>query len=85
MRAYYYDGLPGEPSLPHESRPVDTTTLASLGVLHFPIPVDSEGVWQAKVDRIATERGYKNRDVVESSKETLGDKYEEAMDKVWKE
>lgn len=85
MRAYYYDNLPGERTLPHEGEAVEPALLAAMGVLSYRIPIDSEGQWEAHVQRIATRREYKHSDVVETSRELLGDKYEEAMDKVWKE
>ena len=85
MRAYYYDGLPGSSTLPHEGSPVDEATLASMGVLYFHIPIDSEGNWEEEVQRIATERGYRNKDVIESGRHLMDDGYEAAMTRVWKE
>lgn len=85
MRAYYYDSQPGNSTMPHESTPVDQAALDAMGVLYFHIPIDSEGKWEAEVQRIATERGYKNRDVVESGRELMGGGYEAAMTRVWKE
>lgn len=40
------------------------------------IPVDSDGKWEQAVDGVATKRGYKNRDVINVTKEGLGDSYE---------
>lgn len=85
MRAYYYDDLPGSPTLPHEAGLVDQATLESMGVLYFHIPIDAEGQWEVEVQRIATERGYKNRDIVESGRVLMGDGYEAAMTRVWRE
>lgn len=85
MRAYYYDNLPGSPILPHESSTVDQATLESMGVLYYHIPIDPEGKWEMEVERIATERGYKNKDIVESGRELMGNGYEAAMTRVWKE
>jgi 1,2-dihydroxy-3-keto-5-methylthiopentene dioxygenase len=73
MRAYYYDNLPGDQRLPHDyifSRPVLDKTLEALGVKYWSVPVDN---YQAKLDAIAKERGYKYRDVMNVSKEGLGD------------
>lgn len=85
MRAYYYDNLPGSPTASHEAQTVDAATLESMGVLYFHIPIDAEAKWEAEVQRIAIERGYKNQDVVESGRELMGAGYEEAMARVWKE
>lgn len=79
MRAYYFDNVPSDGRLPHDSlRPVNDETLASLGVLHWPIPRDDAG-WEQKIDAVAKERKYKNRDTVSFSKEELGDQYEQRM------
>lgn len=85
MRAYYYDNLAGDPSLPHEGTPAAITTLTSLGILQYSIPIDADGAWQTRVARIAGERGYKHQDFKESSREKMGDNYEEARAIVWKE
>lgn len=86
MRAYYYDNLDGHPTLPHDSgHSVAASVLASMGVLHWLIPVDNQGEWEQEIDAVAREREYKNRDVIESSRKTLGDQYDDAMAKVWKE
>lgn len=77
--------MPGSPTLPHESDAVDEATLAAMGVLYFHIPIDNEGNWAEKVQHIATERGYKNKDVMESGRDLMGDGYEAAMTRVWKE
>lgn len=73
MRAYYYDNLPGDQRLPHDydpSRPVPLETLTSLNVKFWTIPVPGH---EEKVDAIAKERGYKNRDTINVSKEGMGD------------
>lgn len=85
MRSYYYDSSPGDSTLPHEGDPVDPAVLAALGVLFSHIPIDSEGKWEAQVQRIATSRGYRYSDVVETSRKLLGETYDETMDKVWRE
>jgi 1,2-dihydroxy-3-keto-5-methylthiopentene dioxygenase len=72
MRAYFYDDLPGDQRLPHDtnSPPLTTAELASLGVLYFRIPS------LAGVDALASERGYQNRDEIRVSPETMGEVYE---------
>jgi len=81
MRAYYFDNLPGDQRLPHESeRSVDNTDLHKLGVLHWTIPLD-QGTpgWESEIDRIAAQQGpqgYKNRDTIDVTKEGLGNQYE---------
>lgn len=73
MRAYYFDNLPGDQRLPHDyvpSRPVSTTKLESLGVKYWNIPVEGH---EAKLNAVANERGYKNRDQINVSKEGMGE------------
>ena len=72
MRAYYFDNLPGDQRLPHDyipSQPVSSDTLTKLGINFWAIPVDG---YEPKLDAIAHERGYKNRDTINVSKEGLG-------------
>lgn len=67
MKAYWYDNLPGDQRLPHDSgRTVDPTYLTNLGILHYELPNDLE-----TVNKIAAERAYKNRDEIEISPSTL--------------
>ncbi|KAL1590749.1 Acireductone dioxygenase [Cladosporium halotolerans] len=74
MKAYWFDNLPGDQRLPHDSgRPVDPEYLAALGVTHYYLPDDLESV-----DKIAAERSYKNRDQIEISP-TLLPGYEEKV------
>jgi len=73
MRAYYYDNIPGDQRLPHDyipSRPVSLERLDGIKVQHWTIPVDGH---EPKIDAIAKERGYKNRDMINVSKEGMGD------------
>ena len=82
MRAYYFDNLPGDQRLQHDSgRSVDPSHLGRLGVLHWTIPLaqDSPGGWESKIDAIAKENGYKNRDTVNITREGLGDQYESKL------
>jgi len=74
MRAYYFDNVPGDQRLPHDSgKPVSVSTLSSVGVLHWSVPVEN---WESEIGEIAKERDYKNRDIIVVSKEGLGDAYE---------
>ncbi|CAG9944539.1 unnamed protein product [Clonostachys rosea f. rosea IK726] len=71
MKAYLYDNLPGDQRLAHDSgRSVDVETLKKLGVLYFHLDTIE------KVNDLATERGYKNRDEIKVSPETMGEAYE---------
>jgi 1,2-dihydroxy-3-keto-5-methylthiopentene dioxygenase len=71
MRAYYFDNLPGDQRLPHDSsRPVDAQTLKNIKVEFWNIPVEGH---EERLNVIAREREYKNRDVITVSKEGLGD------------
>ncbi|KAF8626306.1 hypothetical protein AX15_004976 [Amanita polypyramis BW_CC] len=79
MRAYYYDDLPGDQRLPHDyvpTRPVSADALKTLGVSYWSILVEG---YEREIDLIAKEREYKNRDIVNISKEGLGDAYEEKI------
>ena len=73
MRAYYFDNIPGDQRLPHDyvpSRPVSEATLDKINVKHWTIPVEG---YESKVNALAQERGYKNRDTINCSKEGLGE------------
>ncbi|KAK7213525.1 hypothetical protein V2G26_020703 [Clonostachys chloroleuca] len=71
MKAYLYDNLPGDQRLAHDSgRSVDVETLKKLGVLYFHLDTIE------KVNDLAAERGYKNRDEIKVSPETMGEAYE---------
>lgn len=62
--------------LPHEykpSRPVDSAVLKDIGVLYWHIPVQEH---ESEINRIASERSYKNRDTINVTREGLGDAYE---------
>ncbi|KAJ7766190.1 Acireductone dioxygenase ARD family [Mycena metata] len=76
MRAYYFDNVPGDQRLPHDyvpSRPVAPHVLKALNVLSWTIPVEG---YEDSVNAIAKERGYKNRDTIDVSKEGMGEIYE---------
>jgi len=74
MHAYWYDNLPGDQRLPHDSgKTVSVDALSKLGVLYYNISELSA------VDELARERSYKNRDVITVSPEKMGDVYEEKV------
>ena len=81
MRAYYFDELPGDQRLPHDSgMPASNAALASIGVLlwHVPIPTSTASNY-AEVDAIAHERDYKTIETMAVTKEALGDVYEQSL------
>lgn len=59
--------------------------MKASGVLYFQIPVDSNGKWRKDVDALAQKREYKNRDVKESSRASLGDSFDAGMKMVYAE
>lgn len=68
--------MPGDQRLPHSYIPeqsVSVDTLRSLGVHYWHVPVEG---WEPKIDAIASERSYKNRDTIIVTKDGLGDLYE---------
>ncbi|KAH0833834.1 1,2-dihydroxy-3-keto-5-methylthiopentene dioxygenase [Lanmaoa asiatica] len=87
MRAYYFDNITGDQRLRHDSgTPVDDAVLASIGVLHWhiPIPVPATDDYPG-IDAVARQRGYKNRDVITITKEGLGDLYEAKIKSFYEE
>ncbi|KAF7353563.1 1,2-dihydroxy-3-keto-5-methylthiopentene dioxygenase [Mycena sanguinolenta] len=68
MHVYYYDNLPTDQRLLHITDPFDG---------------HENGVDEAddtfEVNRVAKERGYKNRDVINVSREGMGSVYEEKI------
>jgi 1,2-dihydroxy-3-keto-5-methylthiopentene dioxygenase len=86
MRAYYFDNIPGDQRLQHDSgRSADSSHLRKLGVLHWTIPLDSPGGWESEINKIAERRGYKNRDIINVTKEGLGDLYESKLKSFFEE
>jgi 1,2-dihydroxy-3-keto-5-methylthiopentene dioxygenase len=82
MRAYYFDNLPGDQRLLHDSgKPVSDEVLKSIGVLHWYIPTTQ----QSQIEDVAKERGYKNRDIITVTKESLGDLYETKLKTFYEE
>ncbi|KAH8748203.1 Acireductone dioxygenase ARD family [Hyaloscypha finlandica] len=74
MRAYWFDNAEGDQRLPHDSgRAVSADYLSQLGVLYYNIPSESD------VDKLASERSYKNRDMITVSPEKMGAIYEEKV------
>lgn len=76
MRVYIHDQLPGDQRDPHDSgNSVDETELDRLGVLYYHFD-DIESV-----DKLAKDRGYVNRDIINITPEGLGGKeiYEEKL------
>ncbi|KAJ2917722.1 hypothetical protein MD484_g2722, partial [Candolleomyces efflorescens] len=85
MRAYYFDNLPGDQRLPHDyipSRPVSGEKLRQININFWQIPVEG---YLPHVDAVAKERGYKNRDLINVTKEGLGDIYEEKIKSFFEE
>jgi 1,2-dihydroxy-3-keto-5-methylthiopentene dioxygenase len=86
MRAYYFDNLPGDQRLQHDSgRSTDSDHLRELGVLYWTIPLDTPGGWELAIDTLCKERGYRNRDTVNITKEGLGDAYESKLKSFYEE
>ncbi|KAK5109447.1 1,2-dihydroxy-3-keto-5-methylthiopentene dioxygenase [Meristemomyces frigidus] len=76
MRAYYFDNLPGDQRLPHDSgRSLSPSALSTLGITHHHFPPSSD---LASVNALAAKRNYKNRDEIEISPSTLPN-YEEKV------
>jgi 1,2-dihydroxy-3-keto-5-methylthiopentene dioxygenase len=86
MRAYYFDNLPGDQRLQHDSgRSTDPDHLRKLGVLHWTIPLDTTGGWESAINEISDQQGYKNRDTINVTKEGLGDLYESKLKSFFEE
>jgi len=85
MRAYYFDNLPTDQRLPHSHDPpkeVPLSLLPKLGVLHWRIPVEDH---EGGLNDVARERSYKNRDVINVTKEGLGESYESKIKSFFEE
>jgi 1,2-dihydroxy-3-keto-5-methylthiopentene dioxygenase len=86
MRAYYYDNLPGDQRLDHDSgRPVDLDHIRKLGILLWHVPLDNSVVWEAEVDKICEEQGCKRHDLMDITKEGLGDQFDTMLEKYFGE
>ncbi|CAG8481837.1 3814_t:CDS:2 [Scutellospora calospora] len=84
MRAYYYDNENSDPREPHEQSPLSPVTpeeLANIGVLYMQFQED----YQDQIDKLCEERGYKNRDEINCSKEGLGDAFDSKLEIFFKE
>jgi 1,2-dihydroxy-3-keto-5-methylthiopentene dioxygenase len=85
MRAYYFDDLPGDPRLPHDSgKPVEDSVLESIGVFLWNVPIHADGTYPDVLAR-AAERGSNNHDVVTVTKESLGDQYDGMLKSFYEE
>jgi len=76
--------------LPHETeRPVDNANLRKLGILHWAISLDRDappgGGWESDIDRIVEQEGYRNRDMMNVTKEGFGDQFETKLKMFFKE
>jgi 1,2-dihydroxy-3-keto-5-methylthiopentene dioxygenase len=86
MRAYYYDNTSADQRLAHDSgEPVELDRLRKLGLTLLTVPLDTKGGWEPVIDKMATEQGWDNRDVMNVTKEGLGDRFEEMLDKFFTE
>ena len=80
MRAYYYDNVSADQRLPHDSGlPVELDYLRKLGLTLSTVRLDTEGGWGPVIDEIANEHGWDNRDVMDVTKEGLGNHFEEML------
>ncbi|XP_044724815.1 ARD/ARD' family domain-containing protein [Hirsutella rhossiliensis] len=74
MKAYIFDNSPGDQRLPHDSgRAVSINELNKLGVLFLYLPEMDD------VDKLAAERGYKNRDEITISPAAMGAVYKDKV------
>ncbi|EDN90901.1 hypothetical protein SS1G_00301 [Sclerotinia sclerotiorum 1980 UF-70] len=74
MRAYWFDNKEGDQRELHDSgRDVDPEYLEKLGVLYYHFADEKD------VDKLASDRSYKNRDVITVSPQKMGDVYEEKV------
>lgn len=72
--------MQGDQRLPHDSgRSIEIASLAQLGVLCYHVPD------LADVNKLAADRGYKNRDEITVSPVQLGELYEEKVKSFFKE
>ena len=86
MRAYYYDGIAVDQRLSHDSGfPVELDRLRKLGLTLWTVPLDTEGGWEPVINKMANEQGWDNRDIMDITKEGLGDRFEEMLDKYFTE
>jgi hypothetical protein len=86
MRAYYFDNIPGDQRLHHDSgRSLDLEYLDRLGLKLRTIPLDTPGGWEAEIDKIAEKSGAPIRDIMDVTKEGLGDQFEYMLEKFFEE
>jgi 1,2-dihydroxy-3-keto-5-methylthiopentene dioxygenase len=83
MLAHYYDNVPADRRLAHDSgQPVELDHLRKLGLTLLTAPLDTEGEWEPVIDKMANEHGWDTMDV---TKEGLGDHFEEMLGKFFTE
>ncbi len=86
MRAYYCDNFTTDQRLAHDSGlSVELDHLRKVGLTLWTVPLDTEGGWEPVIDKIANEHGWDNRDVMDVTKEGLGDHFEQMLDKFFTE
>ena len=86
MRAYYFDNIPGDQRLHHDSgKPLDLEYLERLGLKLNTIPLDISGGWETEIDKIAEQSGAPIRDIMDVTKEGLGDQFEYMLRKFFEE
>ncbi|KAF8265880.1 Acireductone dioxygenase [Lactarius quietus] len=86
MRAYYYDNITADQRLSHDSgQPVELDRLRKLGLTLWTVPLDTDGGWEPVIDKMANEQGWDNREIMDVTKEGLGDRFEEMLDKYFTE
>lgn len=74
LGAFTHSSFQGDQRLAHDSgRAVDVEALRKIGVLYYRLP-ELEGV-----NKVAEERGYKNRDEIVVSPEKMGEVYEDKV------
>ncbi|TFY75329.1 hypothetical protein EWM64_g8681, partial [Hericium alpestre] len=77
MRSYYYDNLPSDVRLPHDSgKVVDQMQLEGLGIRHWTVPLDD---WEPRVDALAAKENFKCQDKINVTKESFGEKYDDIL------
>lgn len=80
MRAWYFDNLPGDERLLHDSgRPVSLDHINKLNVLYWHVPIDAEGIWNGKLEDVAKENDFVEKDWISVTKESLGEAYSAAL------
>ena len=80
MHGYYFDNLPGDERLPHDSgRPVSIETIQALNIQYWHVPVDIEGGWEKRIEELSKENNFKNQDTINVTEQGLGDAYADIL------